>query len=528
MKNRKWTSRKIILLKKWRKLSARLKQKMENGDFAQLSRQQKNKLLHKLRRCYQQLQRIGISARHIAIGGALSLLLATPMQAQFIQQTGANNPFDGLTAGQLAPHPFFVDIDNDGDFDAFVSSLSPNTIQYYENTGTNSSPIFSQQFGANNPFDGILVPSLKIDFVDIDNDGDFDTFIGDNSGNINYFENTGTGSNPVFTQQVGASNPFDGISSPAGSYVLPTSVDIDNDGDFDVFAGEFSPGIIRYYENTGTNSNPIFTEQIGANNPFDGVIPGYLPTSDFVDIDNDGDFDAFVGTYYQGVKYYENTGTNSNPIFTEQTGANNPLSGITGYINAAEFVDIDNDGDLDAFNGGYYGGGGTIQYFENVSPTIANNDADGDGTPDIADPCDCTDPQNPDPAVVMGPGGGEVFHELVTVNSGAGETWNMDATTAGALDATGTPLALPTTMTEISAGVYTLDFYHEINVGYTGDFSNATATLNIANTCTASCSTTTVPTLSQWGLIILTLLLLNLGILMIGRKERMQENYLSV
>jgi hypothetical protein len=154
-----------------------------------------------------------------------------------------------------------------------------------------------------------------------------------------------------------------------------------------------------------------------------------------------------------------------------------------------------------------------------ITATISNDDADGDGTPDITDPCDCTDPLNPDPAVVTGPGGGEVFHELVTVTSGIGETWNMDATTTGALDATGIALVLPAAMTEVSPGVYTIDFYHEITVGYAGDFSNGTATLNIANACTVSCLST-VPTLGEWGLIIFTLLMLNTAILFVVRRRK--------
>lgn len=153
-------------------------------------------------------------------------------------------------------------------------------------------------------------------------------------------------------------------------------------------------------------------------------------------------------------------------------------------------------------------------------PEIVNNDADGDGTPDITDPCSCTDPLNPDPLVVMGPGGGEVFHEVVTVNSGAGETWNMTAATIGALDATGAPLAIPAAMTEISPGVYTIDFYHEITTGYTGEFNNGTSTLNIANSCTVSCLST-VPTLGEWGLVIFALLMLNMVVLfVINRRKR--------
>jgi hypothetical protein len=120
--------------------------------------------------------------------------------------------------------------------------------------------------------------------------------------------------------------------------------------------------------------------------------------------------------------------------------------------------------------------------------------------------------------VVSEPGGREVFHELVTVTSDPGETWNIDATTTGVLDATGAALALSAVMTEITPGVYTLDFYHEINVGYLGDFSNGIATQAIGNTCTATCSS--VPTLGEWGLIIFTLLMLNTAILFVVRRRK--------
>jgi len=155
-------------------------------------------------------------------------------------------------------------------------------------------------------------------------------------------------------------------------------------------------------------------------------------------------------------------------------------------------------------------------------PVASNLDGDGDGNPDIADPCSCSDPMNPDPEVVMGPGGGEVFHEVVTVTSGGGETWNMTAATTGALDATGAPLTLPAAMTESSLGVYTIDFYHEITVGYSGEFNNGTSTLNVANACTESCKST-VPTLGEWGLVIFALLMLNMVVLFALRRRRQAQ-----
>jgi hypothetical protein len=49
-----------------------------------------------------------------------------------------------------------------------------------------------------------------------------------------------------------------------------------------------------YYENTGTVNNPIFAERTESNNPFAAMeVEGVTPS--FVDIDNDGDLDAIIG-----------------------------------------------------------------------------------------------------------------------------------------------------------------------------------------------------------------------------------------
>ena len=115
------------------------------------------------------------------------------------------------------------------------------------------------QTGGNNPLNGVDVGSAsKPSFVDIDNDGDIDVFIGEYAGNINYYKNTGSNNSPTFTAQTGGNNPLNGVD--VGSYSTPTFVDIDNDGDFDVFIGE-EDGDIYYYKNTGSNSSPTFTNQ---------------------------------------------------------------------------------------------------------------------------------------------------------------------------------------------------------------------------------------------------------------------------
>ena len=136
----------------------------------------------------------------------------------------------------------------DSDFDMFAGEYY-GRICYYENTGSAASPVFTARTGAANPFNGVdLGDWTSPDFVDIDGDSDFDAFICENGGNINYFKNTGTVASPTFTETTGAGNPFNGVSVGLAS---PGFVDMDNDSVPDVFFGRLT-GIIEYYANEGT------------------------------------------------------------------------------------------------------------------------------------------------------------------------------------------------------------------------------------------------------------------------------------
>jgi hypothetical protein len=159
------------------------------------------------------------------------------------------NPF-GLTATVDFALPEIIDLDGDGDLDLIASEYEGN-IQYFENTGTAMVPTFAAP--VLNPFNYapevggyIAVPSM----VDLDQDGDLDLLTGIDNGDFSYYENTGTSTAPSFAAPV--TNPFGLIAITP--YVLPCFGDLDNDGDYDLMVGE-QYGNMTYFENTFENAS---------------------------------------------------------------------------------------------------------------------------------------------------------------------------------------------------------------------------------------------------------------------------------
>jgi VCBS repeat-containing protein len=282
----------------------------------------------------------------------------------FTARTGAANPFDAADVGYLSA-PSFADLDGDGDLDAVVGEYF-GTLRYFENTGSATAPAFTARIGAANPFNGVDVGLQSApSFADLDGDGDLDAVIGEEDGNLNYFENTGSATAPAFTARAGAANPFNGVD--VGLSSTPSFADLDGDGDLDAVVGE-QFGALSYFQNTGSATAPAFTARTGAANPFNGVDVGDLGTPSFADFDGDGHLDAVVGEDNGNLNYFLNT-TPPAPDFAEQTGAANPFNTVdVGAFSAPSFADLDGDGDLDAVVGEY---DGTLNYFENTGSAIA-------------------------------------------------------------------------------------------------------------------------------------------------------------
>ncbi len=324
--------------------------------------------------------RVGFS---VAEGSNLPQWLAL---GSLLTRDNDNNSFAGQDFSGGTARPAFVDIDNDGDFDVFVGDFE--SLMFFENTGSSTTPSFSQ---ANNPLnlDAInndIAPAPA--FVDIDNDGDFDAFVGLDFGNIIFAENTGSSTTPTFLTT--SSNPF-GFRDVAGS-AAPAFVDIDNDGDFDAFVGAFEGSgtisTITFFENTGSVSSPSFSQVSGASNPLNivNIDDAFEYKPAFVDIDSDGDFDVFVGVDIGGVIFFENIGSATSALFTRGADFYDLLTAPSvddGVQFAPSFVDIDGDGDNDVFVGRNIGAIADIVFYRNIPAVLTGTPECSDLGPDV-------------------------------------------------------------------------------------------------------------------------------------------------
>ncbi|CAN5621906.1 hypothetical protein BH09BAC4_BH09BAC4_42280 [soil metagenome] len=255
--------------------------------------------------------------------------------------------------------PSLGDTDADGDLDATVGTASGKVL-YFKNIGTSNNPIYSQQTGSSNPYNSADVnPNAAPSLGDIDADGDLDAIVGTIGGTLIFLKNVGTAVNPIYSQQTGSSNPFEGQGNDENPNAAPTLGDIDADGDLDAVIGTAN-GNLLYYQNVGTATNPIYSQQTGSANPFGGLAPNLRASANanfspsLGDMDGDGDLDAIVGTAEGTILFFKNVGTAINPIYSQQTGSTNPFGGQGNGIdlNASPSLgDTDGDGDLDAIIG---------------------------------------------------------------------------------------------------------------------------------------------------------------------------------
>jgi hypothetical protein len=226
-----------------------------------------------------------------------------------------------------------VDWNSDGKKDILTGENNGN-IRIYLNTNTDADPVFSGytllQVGGVN-FDCGSYSWIHV--ADWNSDGLLDVLCGESNGTIFLMINEGVLGAPLFNS---SSKLKDGASTlDVGSRSSPTVVDLNLDGKKDLLSGE-SGGTIRYYENIGTDEDPLFNGY--AKLSVDGKVidVGYDPHPDVVDWDDDGILDVITGEFYGSIMVYRAVG----PLFLddnvieESTGALINLKLTAGQANA--------------------------------------------------------------------------------------------------------------------------------------------------------------------------------------------------
>jgi hypothetical protein len=248
-----------------------------------------------------------------------------------------------------------------------------------------------------------------VNFADIDTDGALDLFVCHDDGLSAPFAGDGSGG---FTYDLGLINPESTVPAGnpndehSGNYGI-TWTDYDLDGDLDLYIAKCRQGINN--PDDGRRLNLLF-ENDGNNNFSDVALdrglrpPAQSWTADFADIDNDGDFDAYLTTHvsaplvdHQRSTLFENDGSNNFADITVAAGMAGDIADIDLGIQT-HFEDFDNDGFVDLI---VTNGAGDHRLFMNnqdrtftaaTNPfptdgagvqTMAVGDLNDDGFPDI-------------------------------------------------------------------------------------------------------------------------------------------------
>lgn len=251
----------------------------------------------------------------------------------------------GIDIAENGPHGVIAaDVNNDDYDDVFITRCCDGMTDFlYINQKNGTFVEEGEVRGVSDP-GGVTGGSHGSVFFDYDNDGDFDLFCTGNTVPDRMYENNGSGYFTDVTAIVG-------MRTTAAESRGAIAADIDGDGDQDVFSvwlacyEDIGDYVTHLYVNSG---NGFFVEDDGSRGLLDMEINLREPCSGsqgvtFSDVDLDGDIDIYLNRIDLPNRLFINNGLGYFQDEAESRGVAN--SDI--FSNGAEFVDLDNDGDFD-------------------------------------------------------------------------------------------------------------------------------------------------------------------------------------
>lgn len=315
--------------------------------------------------------------------GDLDLFTSNRTVANYLYRNNGNGSFTRVNTGSLTTinsiGNSWADYDNDGDLDAFTAG--PNSV-LHRNQGNGT---FANVTTAALGLASASLAGWACAWADFDNDRHVDLAIAHPAGFL------GGTSLPNFLFRNKGDGTFERITnSPVvtglAPYTVPAWSDFDQDGDLDLFIGSGPANGTRardyLYRNqlkqTGAATFERITDSPIATDLLDGQVWNWI------DHDNDGDLDAYVTNYFGGVNnglrnfLYRNDGGSYTSITSGAIATDAGLS--LGQV----WGDFDNDGDLDVFIAEDNNNGASNKFYQNNGNGSFNRILTAPFTTDIA------------------------------------------------------------------------------------------------------------------------------------------------
>ncbi len=190
-------------------------------------------------------------------------------------------------------HPFVVDYNLDGKKDLLIGTYE-GKIAIFTNKGTDKTPQFSGYSFLKEKGKDIDVGSHAAPFmVDYNNDGVSDLLVGNREGYLIYYENKGSNHNPLFTSPI-VLKDANGSDISVESYSTPSVLDWNHDNKKDIVLGSGS-GTLSLYLNKGSDSDPSFSPPFPIEAGGTEVNVGSFASPFAADINSDGIRDLLIG-----------------------------------------------------------------------------------------------------------------------------------------------------------------------------------------------------------------------------------------